>query len=390
MQQDGQALTIVDVNTHDSITRVVKQEATTTTTVNVITGNKVTTTNDVFVISNDIAISQLTHNVVAQLPQLIGYTLGAVTTTTYNNTSESQLTFQSGEQTVAVTTLFNTATKKTTVISTQITTGNVSAVTVHNIPVSAIPVAVKKWVEVDTILSNIKTTIATATVETLTVKELADVKIYTSVLRIAESTESKTQVVYVYDKKTMEVKEIDRVIVPWEITPVTTVTTVDVYGQTVVKTNDISGIALTYPSVSVLFAQIETNYGVAISKAVKSIEIKEQTEFAEYKLITEVNGKLAEVIAIKKNNEITVLGLDLVTSTQTQQSISQTSITTAESSAVQVISIKSQVATLLTNTIETSTFESLKKTEIVSITAADSYISTVYTVTTKDSKNKIQ
>ena len=390
MQQDGQALTIVDVNTHDSITRVVKQEATTTTTVNVITGNKVTTTNDAFVISNDIAISQLTHNVVAQLPQLIGYTLGAVTTTTYNNTSESQLTFQSGEQTVAVTTLFNTATKKTTVISTQITTGNVSAVTVHNIPVSAIPVAVKKWVEVDTILSNIKTTIATATVETLTVKELADVKIYTSVLRIAESTESKTQVVYVYDKKTMEVKEIDRVIVPWEITPVTTVTTVDVYGQTVVKTNDISGIALTYPSVSVLFAQIETNYGVAISKAVKSIEIKEQTEFAEYKLITEVNGKLAEVIAIKKNNEIKVLGLDLVTSTQTQQSISQTSITTAESSAVQVISIKSQVATLLTNTIETSTFESLKKTEIVSITAADSYISTVYTVTTKDSKNKIQ
>ena len=188
----------------------------------------------------------------------------------------------------------------------------------------------------------------------------------------------------------MEVKEIDRVMVPWEITPVTTVTTVDVYGQTVVKTNDISGIALTYPSVSVLFAQIETNYGVAISKAVKSIEIKEQTEFAEYKLITEVNGKLAEVIAIKKNNEITVLGLDLVTSTQTQQSISQTSITTAESSAVQVISIKSQVATLLTNTIETSTFESLKKTEIVSITAADSYISTVYTVTTKDSKNKIQ
>ena len=390
MQQDGQALTIVNVNTHDSITRVVKQEATTTTTVNVITGNKVTTTNDAFVISNDIAISQLTHNVVAQLPQLIGYTLGAVTTTTYNNTSESQLTFQSGEQTVAVTTLLNTATKKTTVISTQITTGNVSAVTVHNIPVSAIPVAVKKWVEVDTILSNIKTTIATATVETLTVKELADVKIYTSVLRIAESTESKTQVVYVYDKKTMEVKEIDRVIVPWEITPVTTVTTVDVYGQTVVKTNDISGIALTHPSVSVLFAQIETNYGVAISKAVKSIEIKEQTEFAEYKLITEVNGKLAEVIAIKKNNEITVLGLDLVTSTQTQQSISQTSITTAESSAVQVISIKSQVATLLTNTIETSTFESLKKTEIVSITAADSYISTVYTVTTKDSKNKIQ
>ena len=390
MQQDGQALTIVDVNTHDSITRVVKQEATTTTTVNVITGNKVTTTNDAFVISNDIAISQLTHNVVAQLPQLIGYTLGAVTTTTYNNTSESQLTFQSGEQTVAVTTLFNTATKKTTVISTQITTGNVSAVTVHNIPVSAIPVAVKKWVEVDTILSNIKTTIATATVETLTVKELADVKIYTSVLRIAESTESKTQVVYVYDKKTMEVKEIDRVIVPWEITPVTTVTTVDVYGQTVVKTNDISGIALTYPSVSVLFAQIETNYGVAISKAVKSIEIKEQTEFAEYKLITEVNGKLAEVIAIKKDNEIKVLGLDLVTSTQTQQSISQTSITTAESSSVQVISIKSQFATLLTNTIETSTFESLKKTEIVSITAADSYISTVYTVTTKDSKNKIQ
>ena len=71
-----------------------------------------------------------------------------------------------------------------------------------------------------------------------------------------------------------------------------------------VKTNNISGIVLTYSSVSVIFAQIETNYDVAISKAVKSIEIKEQTDFTKYKLITEVNGKLAEVMAIKTNNKV--------------------------------------------------------------------------------------
>ena len=150
-------------------------------------------------------------------------------------------------------------------------------------------------------------------------------------LHIAETTGSKTQVIFVYDKKTKELKEIDRVNVPCEITPATTVTTVDVYGQIVVKTNYISGIALTYPSVSVVFAQIETNYGVAISKAFKPIELKEQTDFAKYKLISEINGKLAEVMAIKTNNKIKALGSDLVTSTQTQQSISQKSITTAES-----------------------------------------------------------
>ena len=110
-------------------------------------------------------------------------------------------------------------------------------------------------------------------------------------LHIAETTGSKTQVIFVYDKKTKELKEIDRVNVPCEITPATTVTTVDVYGQIVVKTNYISGIALTYPSVSVVFAQIETNYGVAISKAFKPIELKEQADFAKYKLISEFKAQ---------------------------------------------------------------------------------------------------
>jgi hypothetical protein len=89
VQQVDKPLTIVNVQSEVSLTSTtqVQQTATTTSTVNVITGNKITTTNDQTVISTDVTIQQLTHKVIAQLPQLIGYTVSEVIKTEYNQIS---------------------------------------------------------------------------------------------------------------------------------------------------------------------------------------------------------------------------------------------------------------------------------------------------------------
>lgn len=78
------------------------------------------------------------------------------------------------------------------------------------------------------------------------------------------------------------------------------------------------------------------------------------------------------------------------TTEQTQTSeVSQTTIS-GESVVTQNISIKSEVATLLNTTIHSSAIESIKDNTIVCITATETLLSTVYTVTTKDSTNQIQ
>lgn len=101
---------------------------------------------------------------------------------------------------------------------------------------------------------------------------------------------------------------------------------------------------------------------------------------------------MVEITVIKQNNEITVLGLDLVVQTTEQTLTGEVSQTTVsgESVVTQNVSITSEVAVLLNTTIHNSAIESIKDNQIVSITSTDNLISTVYTVTTKDSTNQIQ
>lgn len=78
-----------------------------------------------------------------------------------------------------------------------------------------------------------------------------------------------------------------------------------------------------------VITQIKNVYGSAATQTIKSVQITEQTYSTQYKLIAEVNGKLAEVVAIKQNNEIKVLGIDLIPSTTT----TSTTTTVKDSSA---------------------------------------------------------
>lgn len=315
-----QPLTIVNLVTQGSLTTVQQQTtAVTTTTVNAVTGNTVFTTNDLTVLSSNVAILQLSHTVVAKLPNLIGYTVRQVTTTTYNQISESELVFVSAaEQPVQVTTLLNTSTNQVQIIDYHSTAQTTVSVSVQTIPASAISVAVKKWPEVKTILANIQTSFPSATVETIIVKDFADVKIYTPVFSVPTVTDSKTQLVFVYNETTSVLTSVDQVTVPKVVVPTVTEIKVDSFGQTVTKTNDIIAISVSNPSVPLVFQEIQATYGINITASTQSIEITQQPYATQYKLVTEVNGKLAEVIVISQNNQIKVLGLDLLPATPAQ------------------------------------------------------------------------
>ena len=77
-------------------------------------------------------------------------------------------------------------TSEVRVISQQTITEKTVEVTtsVQTIPASAIAVASKKWPEVINMITNIRSLIASAIVETLLVKDLAEVKIYTAIVTV--------------------------------------------------------------------------------------------------------------------------------------------------------------------------------------------------------------
>lgn len=140
-----------------------------------------------------------------------------------------------------------------------------------------------------------------------------------------------------------------------------------------------------------VITQIKNVYGSAATQTIKSVQITEQTYSTQYKLIAEVNGKLAEVVAIKQNNEIKVLGIDLIPSTTT----TSTTTTVKDSSASlggssQAVAVNSEVGSQLVETIKQSGIDALKNAEVTSITSAESYLNTIYTVTTKNSLNHVQ
>ena len=152
-----------------------------------ITGNKITISNDQQVIKSDIAIKLISQSVISKVPALIGYSVSHSTTTQYNQVSETELIFsREGKSAVRVTTLVDSKTSEVRVISQQTITEKTVEVTtsVQTIPASAIAVASKKWPEVINMITNIRSLIASAIVETLLVKDLAEVKIYTAIVTV--------------------------------------------------------------------------------------------------------------------------------------------------------------------------------------------------------------
>jgi hypothetical protein len=104
-----------------------------------------------------------------------------------------------------VTTIVNTKTNKVDVINSQVIKPNTKP-RVQVISGSIVHIAEKKFTEIKEIVSNIKTNFGSkVTVESIPVKDLNGVKVYTPII---STTSGKSQIVYVFDKKTKEVKEV--------------------------------------------------------------------------------------------------------------------------------------------------------------------------------------
>lgn len=71
------------------------------------------------------------------------------------------------------------------------------------------------------------------------VKDLDQVKIYTPIIVDPINPQEQTQLVYVFNKETQVVKQVDQVKITHETKAVVYEQTVDNFGQTVIRTNDI-------------------------------------------------------------------------------------------------------------------------------------------------------
>lgn len=90
----------------------------TSTTVNTITGNKITISNDQQVIKSDTSIKLISQSVISKVPALIGYSVSHSATTQYNQVSETELVFsREGKSAVKVTTLVDAKTSEVRVIN---------------------------------------------------------------------------------------------------------------------------------------------------------------------------------------------------------------------------------------------------------------------------------
>lgn len=275
-----------------------------------MSGNQVKTTNDQQVIKSDSSIRYVTQNVIAKQPELIGYVAVKAETVTYGHTQETSVVFASEKkESVEVTTILDTETNKVEIVNTQVIKPTYKPY-VQTIPSSMIRIVAKKFKEIKTMITDVKSTETSMTVQSITVKDYQDSKIYTTVLT-SGTTEEKVQYVYVYNKKTKDIKQIDRVTVV-EAKNVFYETTTNKYDETVIKTNNVVMISKEKPEVEQVFTSIESTYG-SIKQEVQSVQVVEQEYSTEYQIVAQVQGTTQTITAIKKDNTIEVLGMESIT-----------------------------------------------------------------------------
>ena len=192
-----------------------------------------------------------------------------------------------------MTTIFNKKTNKVDVVSSQEVTGTKPLVQhVQVIPKAIVKIASKRFTEIKEVMSTIETSVeSSVTFESITVKDLKDVKIITPIIT-TPSQPGKTEFVFVYDKKTKEVVEIESVKIEEEIKQVYFEKEVTKHNEVIIKSNDIVEIEKERPEINVVLTQIDETYQEKISETVKSVKVVEQEFSTEYQIVTEVQGKI--------------------------------------------------------------------------------------------------
>ena len=229
-----------------------------------------------------------------------------------------------------VNTIVNTKTNKVEIVSIQVVKKE-SKPSIQVISGPIIKIAQKKYTEIKEIVQNIESSVsASVTFESITVKNLKDVKIYTPIFTTPSVT-GRTKMVYVYNKKTKEVKEIEKVTIEKTVKQAYFEKEVTKYHEVVIKSNDVALVTIERPEMTAVLTQIDETYKQKISETIKSVKVTEQKYSTEYQIVTEVQGKTTEVTVIKKGNEIKVLGLEeIVTSIMplpvTQVTVEETTV----------------------------------------------------------------
>ena len=149
------------------------------------------------------------------------------------------------------------------------------------------------------------------TVDSITVKELTQGKIYTYITSVPSQSE-KTQHVFVYDKNTKDITPVDHVTVPAVIKQVYFEKETTKYNEVVIKSNDITLVTKQIPDLPIVLKEIDTVYGQLLSENVKTVKVVEHKTTTEYKITTVINGKTNEVVVVKEGPKIEVCGIEQV------------------------------------------------------------------------------
>ena len=363
-------------------------------TVESTTGNQVFVTNDQHVITTNTAITSVTQYILSHRPEFVSWAVTDVTTVTYGTdgvTKKTTVIFTSSTQVIKqVTTIVNTETNDIQIINVQIIRPNTKP-HVQVIPKGIVKIASRKYKEISNIVKSIESTVSSkVTVESIKVEELDDVKIYTPIISTS-ATSQKTEFVYVFNKKTKEVKEIEHVKIEKVVKKKYFEKETTKFNEIIIKSNDVVLIAEEKPEINVVLTKIDETYTEKLSETIKSVKVVEQKFSTEFQIVAEVQGKITEVTVIKKDDKIEILGLEEIVQVVRPLPVVEVEEEEKEEETTETtVTITSETGSMISEVINTSEIKEIQTTNIVSIKEKETILNTVYTVETKDESNNVQ
>lgn len=179
------------------------------------------------------------------------------------------------------------------------------------IPTTFIKIAVKKFTELQSIITTVESSGTGIVLDTMTVQELNDIRIITTVVSSTTTTE-KTQFVFVYNKTTKETKQVDKITIAVAVKETYFEKITNKFQEVVLISNDVVLIAEQRPEINTVLVKIDEVYSQTISTTVQSIKVTEHQSSTEYTIVTVVDGEIQEIVVIQENGVITVLGIEVV------------------------------------------------------------------------------
>lgn len=229
------------------------------------------------------------------------------------------------------------------------------------------------------------------TVESITVKDLEDGKIYLPIVSVPSQSE-KIEFVFTYDKTTKDIKPIDQVTVPAVIKPVFFEKETTKFNEVVIVSNDVVLVSEEQPDLPLVLDEIDVVYGQPLSENIKTVKVIESKTTVEFQVTVEINGKSNQIVVVKQGPKITIEGIKEIKPTVTsgEETTGQEGGETPTGEG-KPINPDGETGTVVTDAIENSQVPELKDVKVIAITAEENLLNTVYTaeIITKEGKPKV-